>query len=60
MASLVPVGESDGRLMSRPVDSFSWAVESRPRPNCSEDRDRSTISRWVIRTVLISGPARCG
>ena len=51
IASLVPVGESDGRLMFRPVDSFSWAVESRPRPNCSEARDRSTISRWVIRAA---------
>ena len=51
MASLVPVGESEGRLMIRPVDSFSWLVERRPRPNCSEDRDRSTISRWVIRAA---------
>ena len=60
MASLVPVGESEGRLMFRPVDSFSWLVESRPRPSWSEARDRSTISRWVIRTALISAPARSG
>ena len=54
IASLVPVGESEGRLMSRPVEICSWLRARRAIPVCSEESERSTISRWVIRGLLIS------
>ncbi len=57
MAVLVPVGESDGRLIRRPVDSSSCDRATRAALVCIAVSERSTIWRWVILMVLISGSA---
>jgi len=58
IAWLVPLGESEGRLISRPVETRSWACAIRPIWVCSEVRERLTSSCWVIRTVI--GRSRSG
>lgn len=58
MASLVPVGESEGRLMLRPVDIFSWLLASRLIPSCRAASEVATDWRWVILAVVIGASAQ--
>ena len=56
MAAAAPVGESEGRLMTRPVDICSWSLAVRARLACSDASESRVIMFWVIRVMAISAP----
>ena len=60
IAVVVPVGESEGRLITLPVESCSCSFDIRFRPACRELSERSLSMCWVTRVMAISGSLRSG
>jgi hypothetical protein len=59
IAVAASVGESEGRLTIRPVESCSCTRARRDRLDWSWSTELLVSIRWVTRIVLIAG-ARCG
>ena len=59
IAEVVSVGESEGRLSTRPVLSCSWVLASRESPVCSASCDRFIIMFCVTREIVIAAAPSC-
>ena len=58
--AMVSLGESDGRLRTRPVETCSWMAASLARLDWSELSECWLIMFWVTREMAISAPVRSG
>ncbi len=60
MAEVVPVGESEGRLITRPLESCSWSLPILARFAWSDPSELRVSMFWVTRVYDISDPPRSG
>ncbi len=60
IALFVPVGESDGLLMSLPEVSWFWSLPSVSRLRLRPCRLVSVTARCVMRTQITAPRGRCG